>query len=58
MTQRSALRHRLLELKARVMARVANRLFTFKHTGLDGYIKRLMGRPPRKRKPAGARKPV
>jgi len=40
------------------MARVANRLFTFKQTGLDGYIKRLMGRPPRKRKPAGARKPV
>jgi len=58
MTQRSALRHRLLELKARVMARVANRLFTFKQTGLDGYIKRLMSRQPRKRKPAGARKPV
>jgi hypothetical protein len=40
------------------MARVANRLFTFKQTGLDGYIKRLMSRQPRKRKPAGARKPV
>lgn len=40
------------------MARVANRLFTVKQTGLDGCIKRLLGRQPRKRKPAGARKLV
>ncbi len=40
------------------MARVANRLFTFKQTGLDGYIKRLMLRQSPKRKPEAARKPV
>ena len=58
MTQRSGLRHWLLELKASVMARVANRLFTFKQTGLDGYIKRLMLKPPSKRKPVDPSKPA
>ena len=58
MTQRSGLRHWLLELKASVLARVANRLFTFKQTGLDGYIKRLMLKPPSKRKPVDPSKPA
>ena len=40
MTKRTAHQHRMMELKARVMAVVANRLFTFKQTGLDGLIKR------------------
>jgi len=40
MTKRTAHQHRMMELKARVMAGVANRLFTFKQTGLDGLIKR------------------
>ena len=40
MTKRTAHQHRMMELKARVMAVVANRLFTFKQTGLDGLVKR------------------
>ena len=40
MTKRTAHQHRMMELKARIMAVVANRLFTFKQTGLDGLIKR------------------
>ena len=40
MTKRTAHQHRMMELKERVMAVVANRLFTFKQTGLDGLIKR------------------
>ena len=40
MTKRTAHQHRMMELKARVMAFVANRFFTFKQTGLDGLIKR------------------
>ncbi|MEM7001202.1 MAG: hypothetical protein AAF529_10470 [Pseudomonadota bacterium] len=53
MTKRTAHQQRKLEFKARMMARVANRLFTFKQTGLDGLIKRqLLGPPKRKQKPA------
>ena len=40
MTKRTAHQHRMMELKARIMAVVANRLFTFKQTGLDGLVKR------------------
>ena len=40
MTKRTAHQHRMMELKARIMAVVAKRLFTFKQTGLDGLIKR------------------
>jgi hypothetical protein len=58
MTQRGAVRHRLLELKASVMVRVANRLFTFKQTGLDGYIKRRMLKQPSKRERVGPSKPA
>lgn len=45
MTKRSAHQHRMLELKERVTARIANKLFTFKTTGLDGFIKRRMLKP-------------
>jgi ribosome biogenesis SPOUT family RNA methylase Rps3 len=58
MTQRSAVRHRLLELKASVMARVANRLFTSKQMGLDGHIKRLMLKQPSKRERVDPTKPA
>ena len=40
MTRRTELQHRVAEFKARTQARVANRLFSFKTTGLDGWIKR------------------
>ncbi len=42
MTRRTELEHRVAELKARTMARVANRLFTSKQTGIDGLIKRAV----------------
>ena len=42
MTQRSEIQQRTLEFKARLMARVANRLFSLKQTGLDGFLKRRM----------------
>ena len=45
MTQRTEMQHRVLEFKAKAMSWVANKLFTFKQTGLDGYFKRLMLKP-------------
>jgi len=42
MTRRTAFQHRVLELKAVAMSWVANRLFSFKQTGLDGFLKRSM----------------
>ena len=45
MTQRTEMQHRVLEFKAKTMSWVANKLFTFKQTGLDGYFKRLMLKP-------------
>ena len=46
MTKRTARQHRMLELKEKVMATVANKLFTFKQTGVDGFVKRrLMATP-------------
>lgn len=42
MTQRTEMQQRVLEFKASMMARVANRLFTFKQDGFDGFIKRKM----------------
>ena len=42
MTRRSAHQQRVLELKAKVMSLVANRLFTFKQTGIDGFLKRQL----------------
>ena len=40
------------------MARVANRLFTSKQTGLDGFIKRLMLKQPSKRERVDPTKPA
>lgn len=45
MTRRTEFQHRVLEVKARVMSWVAGKLFTFKQTGLDGYLKRKMLNP-------------
>ncbi len=42
MTKRTEVQHRVLEFRARLMSWVAGKLFTFKQTGLDGYIKRKM----------------
>ena len=54
MTKRTAHQHRMMELKARIMAVVANRLFTFKQTGLDGLIKRsFLPKTERKRSHQG-----
>ena len=40
MTKRTAHQHRMLELKSRLMAKIANKMFTFKQTGIDGFVKR------------------
>ena len=54
MTKRTAHQHRMMELKARIMAVVANRLFTFKQTGLDGLIQRsFLPKTERKRSHQG-----
>jgi hypothetical protein len=45
MTRRSEWQHRKAELRARLMTGVANRLFSSKTTGLDGFLKRRMGVP-------------
>lgn len=45
MTKRTEFEHWKLETKATLMSWVAARLFTFKQTGLDGYIKRMMIKP-------------
>ncbi|MEM6710365.1 MAG: hypothetical protein AAF648_16425 [Pseudomonadota bacterium] len=46
MTQRSAFQQHLAELKAKLMTRLANRLFTTRTDGLDGYLKRRFLNPP------------
>lgn len=48
MTTRSEVKHRLAEQKAIAMTWIANRLFSFKQTGLDGFLKRQMLQPARK----------
>ncbi|MEM7100481.1 MAG: hypothetical protein AAF541_19610 [Pseudomonadota bacterium] len=40
MTKRTARQHAILELKEKIMSKVANKMFTFKQTGIDGFIKR------------------
>ena len=45
MTKRSPFRHWALETRAAAMTFVAGKLFTFKQTGLDGFLKRLMSKP-------------
>ena len=42
MTRRSELRHRILETREIVMTWVAGKVFTFRQTGLDGWIKRRL----------------
>ena len=42
MTQRTEMQHRVLEFKSAMMALVANRLFSFRQNGLDGFLKRKM----------------
>lgn len=43
MTKRSEWQHRKAELRARLMTSVANRLFSSRTRGLDGFLKRRMG---------------
>ena len=40
MTQRTELQHRIAEYKAIAMNWVANRLFSFRQSGIDGLLKR------------------
>lgn len=44
MTARSSRDHKKAELQARLMARVANRAFTRKDSGLDGMAKTLLNK--------------
>ena len=48
MTQRSELKQRYLETKAQVFGWLASKLFTYRDTGVDGLIKRIL--LPNKRK--------
>ena len=48
MTKRTAHQHRMLELREKVMSKVAGRLFTFKQTGIDGFLKRKLLAPPKR----------
>ena len=42
MTQRSAWQHQRVEIKSKLMTWVANRIFSFKGNGIDGWLKRRM----------------
>ncbi len=42
MTRRTEVQHRIAEYKAVAMNWVANRLFSFRQTGIDGFLKRRM----------------
>ena len=48
MTQRSELKQRYLETKAQLFGWLASKLFTYRQTGLDGLVKRIL--LPSKRK--------
>ena len=48
MTQRSELKQRYLETKAQVFGWLASKLFTYRDTGVDGLVKRIL--LPNKRK--------
>ena len=48
MTQRSELKQRYLEAKASLFGWLASKLFTYRQTGLDGLVKRIL--LPNKRK--------
>ena len=48
MTQRSELKQRYLETKAQLFGWLASKLFTYRETGVDGLVKRIL--LPNKRK--------
>ena len=48
MTQRSELKQRYLETKAQLLGWLASKLFTYRTTGVDGFVKRML--LPNKRK--------
>lgn len=42
MTQRSELKQRYLETKAQLLGWLASKLFTYRETGVDGFVKRIL----------------
>ena len=42
MTQRTELKQRYLETKAQLLGWLASKLFTYRKTGLDGLVKRIL----------------
>ena len=42
MTQRSELKQCYLETKAHLLGWLASRLFTYRTTGVDGFVKRIL----------------
>ena len=48
MTRRSELKQRYLETKAQLFGWLASKLFTYRETGVDGLVKRIL--VPNKRK--------
>ncbi|NBT29464.1 MAG: hypothetical protein EBT18_08275 [Gammaproteobacteria bacterium] len=50
MTQRSELKQRYLETKASMFGWLASKLFTYRETGVDGFVKRIL--LPKKNKAA------
>lgn len=42
MTQRSELKQRYLEAKASLFGWLASKLFTYRETGVDGLVKRML----------------
>ena len=42
MTQRSELKQRYLETKAHLLDWLASKLFTYRETGVDGLVKRML----------------
>ena len=48
MTQRSELKQRYLETKSQLFGWLASKLFTYRQTGVDGLVKRIL--LPNKRK--------
>ena len=48
MTRRSELKQRYLEIKAQLFGWLASKLFTYRETGVDGLVKRIL--VPNKRK--------
>ena len=42
MTQRSELKQRYLETKAQLFGWLASKLFTYRKTGVDGLVKRIL----------------